>query len=223
MQKRGEGDIMAVTQMEIAYEYIKDRILNGVFKPSQKLTEIKLAEEINVSRNTVKKALMMLEKENLITVEMNKGATIKSFTLEEMMNYLEMREVLEGLIGRKAALNITVNDLVRLEEIYFEMSTLIYENRFDEYSEKNRMFHQIIYQASNNPEAVKMINTIKTQLNRYYFRTILVPGRKDHSIKEHEAILKALQSRDPVKCEEAVKKHVMNIRELIQGNYHYLV
>lgn len=214
---------MAVTQMEIAYEYIKDRILNGVFKPSQKLTENKLAEDINVSRSTVKKALMMLEKENLVTVEMNKGATIKSFTLEEMMNYLEMREVLEGLIGRKAALNIMDNDLVRLEELYSEMDTLIQENRFDEYSKKNRLFHQIIYQASNNPEAVKMINTIKTQLNRYYFRTILVPGRKDHSIKEHEAILKALQSRDPVKCEEAVKKHIMNIRELIQDNYTYLV
>lgn len=209
--------------MEIAYEYIKERILNGVFKPSQKLTENKLAEDINVSRSTVKKALMMLEKENLVTVEMNKGATIKSFTLEEMMNYLEMREVLEGLIGRKAALNIMDNDLVRLEELFSEMSTLIQENRFDEYSKKNRLFHQIIYQASNNPEAVKMINTIKTQLNRSYFRTILVPGRKDLSIKEHEAILKALQSRDPVKCEEAVKKHIMNIRELIQDNYTYLV
>ncbi|WP_338448184.1 GntR family transcriptional regulator [Niallia oryzisoli] len=214
---------MSTTQTRIAYEFIKRRILNGVFKPSQKLTENKLAEEINVSRNTVKKALMMLEKENLVYVETNKGATIKSFTLEEMLNYLEVREVLEGLIGRKAALNITDHQLLQLEELYNEMSTLIKQNSFDEYSKKNRMFHQIIYEASENPEAVKMINTIKTQLNRYYFRTILVPGRKEQSIKEHGAILKSLQSRDPVKCEEAVKKHVMNLRELIQGNYNYLV
>lgn len=214
---------MSVTQTEVAYEYIRQRILNGEYKPSQKLTENRLAEEINVSRNTIKKALMMLEKENLVEVTMNKGTTIKAFTLNEMINYLEIRGVLEGLVGRKAAENITDHDLDLLEEIYYEMNDLIKENNFNEYSKKNSMFHQIIYRAANNPEAVKVIRTIKTQLNRLYFRTILIPGRKDQSIEEHEAILRALQSRNPVKCEEAIKKHVMNVRELIENNHLFIV
>jgi len=214
---------MAVTQTEITYEFIKQRILNGEYKPSQKLIENKLAEEINVSRNTVKKALIMLEKENLVEVTMNKGATIKSFTLNEMMNYLEIRGEMEGLIGRKAAQNITDHDLEGLEEIFHIMSALISENNFDEYSKTNSMFHQIIYKASKNPEAVRVIHTIKTQLNRLYFRTILIPGRKEQSIIEHEAILRALQSRDPDKSEKALKKHVMNVRELIECNHKFIV
>ncbi len=44
--------------METAYVYIKERILNNTYKPSQKLTEIQLADEIGVSRNTIKKSVV---------------------------------------------------------------------------------------------------------------------------------------------------------------------
>ena len=223
MSERGAVNYMAVTQTEMAYDYIRQRILNGEYHPSQKLIENRLAEEINVSRNTIKKALMMLERENLVEVAVNKGATIKAFTLNEMMNYLEIRGVLEGLIGRRAAVNITDNDLEFIEKVFVEMCDLIEENNFNEYSKKNSIFHQIIYRAANNPEAVKVIHTIKTQLSRLYFRTILIPGRKEQSINEHEAILRALQRRDPVKSEEALKKHVMNVRELIENNHFFIV
>ena len=95
-----------VSQTEQTFRFLKEQIMNGTLKPSQKLTETYLAKLCGVSRNTVKKALMMLERENLVEVEPNKGATIKSYTLEEIVNYLEIREVLEGLVARSAARNI---------------------------------------------------------------------------------------------------------------------
>ena len=85
----------AALPVDKAYEYIKTRIMDGRFHPSQKLIENDLAQSIGASRNTIKKALLKLEQENLVILEPNKGAKIKAFELQEIKNYLEIREVLE--------------------------------------------------------------------------------------------------------------------------------
>jgi DNA-binding GntR family transcriptional regulator len=214
---------MMSKQTDYAYEYIKQRILDGTYYPSQKLNESDLSEIIKVSRNTLKKAFMKLEQENLVKIEKNKGATIKSFSLDEIMNYLEIREVIEGLVARKTAKNISDLHLESLEEILDKMQEHIQTNQFDEYSKCNKAFHDIIYNASENPQAIEMIKVIKTQLQRVHFKTILVPGRKEDSLKEHTQILEALKKRDEKEAEEAVKFHISQIRNTIKNNYVYLV
>lgn len=209
-------------QSEAAYQFIKSRILDGTYRPSQKLNESYLSEVIGVSRNTVKKALLMLERENLVEVENNKGATIKSFTLEEILNYMEIREVLEALVARKAVENITEEQLARMEQILQQMRDHFNNNELEAYSRCNRDFHGVIYEASTNQEAVQLITTIKTQLNRFQLRTILLPGRSEGSYREHENILNALKSRDPEAVEEALRTHISSVRNLIAQHYHLL-
>ncbi|PZE22176.1 GntR family transcriptional regulator [Paenibacillus xerothermodurans] len=210
-------------QTESAYQYMKQKILDGTYKPSQKLIESQLAEEIGVSRNTVKKALLKLEQDNLVKIENNKGATIKYFTLEEVINYLEIREVLEGLVAATAAKTITDDELNRLEQTLEQMAIHLQDNNFDEYSALNKQFHSIIYKASKKDQAVELINMIKTQLIRYQFRTILVPGRNENSLMEHKRILQALIDRDEDAAANAAKAHIYNVRQTIERNYHYLV
>ncbi|PKC51908.1 hypothetical protein RhiirA1_482691, partial [Rhizophagus irregularis] len=77
------------------------------------LNEIDLSKEIGVSRNTIKKVLLKLEKEHLVVTEDNKGATVKAYTLEEVINYFEIREVLEALIIDSAIKNITYHDILK--------------------------------------------------------------------------------------------------------------
>lgn len=210
-------------QTDAAYHYIKQRILEGSYKQAQKLNESELAEAIGVSRNTVKKALLSLQQENLVRIEDNKGAFVKSYTLEEVKNYLEIREVLEGLVARKAAGNISDEELNELEEILARMGLCIQENRLDDYSMSNREFHKVIYTTSKSEEAVEMINIIRTQLIRYHFRTILVPGRTQESYKDHLKILEALKTRDGKRAEEAARNHITNVRNTIEKNYNYLI
>lgn len=209
--------------MENAYQFIKQKILDGSYKPSQKLTEIELAELIGASRNTIKKALLKLEQENLVEIEQNKGAYIKSFSLEEIVNYLEIREVLEGLVARTAAKNISDGELKQLEDILEQMDSHLQQNRFDEYSTLNKKFHQVIYQASKNQQAVEIVNVIRTQLSRFHFRTILIPGRNQNSYQEHKNIYEALKAHDEKLAQEAVMAHILNVRKTIHENYSLLV
>lgn len=209
-------------QTDVAYHYIKDRILEGTFKPAQKLVEMQLAELIGVSRNTVKQALLKLAQENLVSIEVNKGATIKSFTLEEVLNYLEIREVLEGLVARSVTGNVTESDLERMRSILEQMKVHLDKQEFDKYSSLNTEFHGIIYKSTKNIQAVELINMIKTQLIRYQFRTVLVPGRSQSSFSEHTEIYKAIASRNELEAEIAVRRHVSAVRETIKNNYYYL-
>jgi DNA-binding GntR family transcriptional regulator len=209
--------------LDTAYEHIKSKILDGTFRPSQKITENQLSEEIGVSRNTVIKALLKLEQENLVVIEKNKGASVKSFTLQEVVNYIEIREVLEGLAIRTAVQNISDEEIKRLSEILRDMDECVQNGRLDEYSGLNKSFHDIIYSASRNKQAVEMIKMIKTQLNRFHFKTILVPGRNRESYAEHERIYQALLHRNADEAEAAIRQHVANLRQTIEQNYNFLV
>ncbi|PZE21213.1 GntR family transcriptional regulator [Paenibacillus xerothermodurans] len=211
------------SQTEYAYQYIRERILDGTFKPMQKLIESQLSELISVSRNTVKKALLKLEQENLVQIENNKGATIKSFTLEEVKNYLAIREALEGLIARSAAEHITDGEIGELEQLLLRMEGFLKQNQFDEYSKLNKEFHGIIYNASRNIHATGMVNMIKTQLMRFHFRTLLIPGRNENSFNEHKMILTSLKSHNAAEAEAAIKLHIANVRKTIEDNYQYLL
>lgn len=209
-------------QTDVAYHYIKDRILEGTFKPAQKLVEVQLSELIGVSRNTVKQALLKLSQENLVSIEVNKGATIKSFTLEEVLNYLDIREVLEGLVARSVTGNVAESDLEKMRCILEKMKVYLENQEFDKYSALNTEFHGIIYAATENVQAVELINMIRTQLIRYQFRTVLVPGRSQSSFQEHMEIYKAIASRNESEAEIAVRRHVSAVRETIKNNYYYL-
>jgi DNA-binding GntR family transcriptional regulator len=201
---------------EVAYDYIKSRILNGTYYPAQRLVEAQLADEIGVSRNTIKKALLRIQQENLITIEDNKGATICSLSIEEVLDYFEVRESLEMIIAMHAAVKITKDDLVRLKNVVQNMQNYMEQKQFEEYSNCNKEFHKIIYVASDKPIAVEMITRIRTQLNKFQIRTMFVPGRAEESMREHKDILKSMQLHDPEMAQEKIGLHIRNVAETIK-------
>ena len=168
---------------KFAYDYIKTRILNGTYLPAQQLVEAQLSQEIGVSRNTVKKALLLLQQDKLISLEGNKSATICSLSIEEVLDYYEIREALETIIAYHAAEHISSSDILKLKKLVEKMEKNKQANKFEEYSMGNKEFHKIIYDASGKQIAVNMIEGIRNQMNRYTIRTMLVPGRADVSMQ----------------------------------------
>lgn len=196
---------------QIAYEYIRSRIIDGTFRPAQRLLEAQLAQDIGVSRNTVKKVLLQIEQERLITIEDNKGARVLSLSIEEIQEYYEIRRCLEVLVIRSAVQRITEQELDHMRQILVEMIELKKNQDYDKYSLCNRRFHEIIYEASGKTIAVDMIKSIKTQLIRFQFRTMLAPGRSDNSVLEHQALLDALSKRDEEAASAAISRHIDNV------------
>lgn len=99
------------------------------------------------------------------------------------------------------------------------MKVYIQEQNLDDYSKENKKFHAIIYEASSKYQAVEIVNMIKTQLNRYHFKTIFVPGRKEQSLKEHTEIFNAIKKREVEVAVYRIQEHILNVGKVIETNF----
>ena len=217
------GANMAKTnQTSIVYEKIREKIEKGIYSPAESLPEVELAKEFAVSRNTIKKALLMLENDAFVTIEQNKGAKVRSYSREEVLDYLQLRVELEGFIIRLAVPFFTEADIVRMREIFAQMGERRRENDLLGYSALNQQFHAVVYRTCPNRTAADLLLRLKAQMRKYNTKTILVPGRGDNSFAEHQAILDAIEARDAAAAETCMRRHVENVRDTFASNFSIL-
>ena len=210
-------------QTNQAYQEIRQRILDGVFRPSESLTEVTLASELGVSRNTIRKALLKLESENLVVIEENKRAKVRWFSIEEVMQYLEVRELLEGFVVRQSVPFLGEGELEEMRAILAEMRKCLETRDLLQYSQHNWRFHEVVYRVCPNRPAVEMTMVIKNQLRRYNIKTILIQGRGEDSFDEHSKILSAVERRDADEAETLMRRHIANLRTVLRNHFELLV
>lgn len=201
---------------DLTYQQIKQRILDGEYAPAQRLIETSLAEDLGVGRHNVRAALDRLNGDGLVEIEPNRGATVKSFDLPEVLDILMAREALEAEVTYLAAEHIEANQIQRLEECLGMMREALSQGDYDRYSATNQSFHQIIYEASGNQTMPQLIILLRQRLARLQIRTILVPGRTEQSLAEHNAIYQALQTHNAAAAREAARAHLSSLRANIQ-------
>ncbi|MEW6666942.1 MAG: GntR family transcriptional regulator [Thermodesulfobacteriota bacterium] len=210
-------------QTSHVHQQIRQRILDGVFRPSESLTEVSLAAELGVSRNTVRKALLKLESENLVLIEENKRARVRWFSIEEIMQYLEVREMLEGFVTRQSVPFLGKVELEEMRDILADMKRSLEAHELLQYSQHNWRFHDVIYRVCPNRPAVEITLGIKNQLKRYNLKTILVQGRGEDSFNEHSRILSALERRDADESESLMRRHIANLRTVLRDHFELLM
>jgi DNA-binding GntR family transcriptional regulator len=198
------------------YEQIKQKILKGEYAPSQRLVETNLAQDLGVGRHKVRAALDRLYSDGLVQIEPNRGATVKSLELTEVLDILIAREALEAGVAYLAAARIEANQIQQLEECLDLMREALRDGEYDRYSATNKRFHQLIYEASGNETLPELITSLQQRLIRLQLRAILIPGRTEKSLAEHEAILQALQTQDAAAAERAARAHMSSLRTAIQ-------
>lgn len=213
---------MAQNQTMQVYEALKKKIDEGFYSPAESLREAALSEEYSVSRNTIKKALLMLENDAYVTIEQNKGARVRSYSKSEVMEFLELRSVLEGFVAKLTAAAITQEALDSLKAVLDTMQKRHDQGDLLGYSEQNHFFHSIIYDACPNRMTVDVLTRIKSQMKKYNSKTILIPGRADQSIKEHIAIYNALCQRDAEKAQRLMENHIQSVRSVFEQYYEIL-
>jgi DNA-binding GntR family transcriptional regulator len=210
-------------QTNQVHQELRQRILDGVFRPSESLTEVTLASEMGVSRNTVRKALLKLESENLVVIEENKRARVRWFSIEEVTQYLEVRELLEGFVVRQSVPFLGNTEIKEMRSILSEMKKSFKARDFIRYSQLNWRFHDVIYLVCPNRPAVDMVMAIKNQLKRCNIKTMLVQGRGEDSLEEHTKILSALERRDGNDADLQMRRHIVNLRSVLKRHSELLL
>lgn len=82
----------------LAYEYIKDKILNNEFKAKDTISEKQIAEELSISKTPVKEALSQLENENFVIINPRKSVSVTEVDLKLIRDVFQVRSRIEPLL-----------------------------------------------------------------------------------------------------------------------------
>jgi DNA-binding GntR family transcriptional regulator len=196
---------------------LREAIVSGRFQPNERLVEADLTRTFGVGRSAVRTALARLEHEGLVEHEPHRGARVRLVDGREAVEILETRAVLEGLVARYAAVRASEPDVADLRRMLAEMRRLLNRGDLIGASDENAVLHQRVLEISGHSTASRLISTLKSQLVRFQYRTILLPDRSERSFAEHEAIVDAVARADPAGAESAMRTHLSHVAEALRG------
>ncbi|MEV7361963.1 GntR family transcriptional regulator [Streptomyces sp. NPDC059687] len=199
-----------------ALEQLRQAILHGEMAPAQRLVENELAEQFGVTRASIRAALIDLEAQGLVERIRNRGSRVRVVTVEEAVAITECRMVLEGLCAAKAAVAASDEQLTELADLGAEMTKAVAGGEPVTYSELNQELHERIRRFSGQRTAVELLERLNAQLVRHRFQLALRPGRPQHSLNEHLAMIEAIRARDPQAAETAVRAHLTSVIEALR-------
>jgi DNA-binding GntR family transcriptional regulator len=199
------------------YQTLRDAIVAGDLLPSERLVEEDLARRLGVGRGAVRMALVRLEHDGLVERERNRGARVRRVTETEAVEILEVRAALESLAARKAARRATAKDVRELRAILREMGTKRERGDLIAVSDANARLHRRIVEISGHDTVRRLSGLLISQIVRFQYRTVLLPGRPERSHREHTAIVDAIAAGDGEAAERAMRRHLSHVAEALRA------
>jgi GntR family transcriptional regulator, transcriptional repressor for pyruvate dehydrogenase complex len=204
---------------------ILDLVRTGNLKPGDQLPpERDLAQMLQVSRPSLREAMRGLQILGVVRSRQGGGAYISSLDAADLLGPLqflitlntqnvhalyESRVLIDGGIGRMAAVNISAADLERLRAIVGVQKGLVSDPLGFRVSDLE--FHRTIMEASRNPFLVRVSHSLYVLGMEYRRMASEKPGVLTQSLRDHEAIVAALSARDPDAAETAMVQHMRNV------------
>jgi DNA-binding GntR family transcriptional regulator len=202
---------------EDGYARLRDAIVTGRLQPNERLVEAELIELLGVSRTAVRTALVRLAQEGLVVHERNRGARVRYVDETEAVEIVLARAALEALAVRQAAERATPEDVEELRVVLGEMRARLDEADLLGASDENAVLHSKLLELSGNRTVIRLVGGLKSQLVRFQYRTILVPGRSGRSFEEHSAIVDAVAAGDADAAEAAMRRHLSHVADALSA------
>jgi len=203
------------------YDHVKRRIVANELPFGSKLTEDGLAKELGISRTPIREALNRLAQDRLVTVSPGRGAFVATFSFDDMVQLLEIRETLEGMAARLASNRITKETLEKLRQRLKAAAQKQEHNGYKGYLDADRDFHECVISACGNHQLSQLMKSLQDRIQMLRSRSVMLPGRARNSFQEHMEIIDALSARDPDLAEEKIRTHIRNVRgdlEIVMAN-----
>ena len=192
-------------------ETLRQSILVGDLLPGERLVEGDLAQRFGASRGAVRESLTLLENEGLVTRQANRGAWVRAVSVDETIEFTEVRAVVEGLCAAKAAVKATAADRDVLRRILAAMHAAVAVGDVLAYGAASRDMHQAMREIADQPAAAEILNRLKYLSGRYQVSVALLPGRPAQGAREHEAVLQAVLSGNADFAERTMRDHLGSV------------
>lgn len=198
---------------------LEQLVFAGDFQDGERLDEVKLAQQFQVSRTPIREALQVLVTSGMAEQIPRRGVFIRQPGPVELMEMFETMAEIEASCGRLAATRMSDQDLLDLAAVNDRCQSAIDAADHDQYYSENETFHQLIYRGAANSFLEKQALTLQNRLRAYRRIQLRFRGRLNQSMKEHSQVLAALQDGDAETAADVLRSHVA-----VQGEkFHQLV
>ncbi|MBK8047144.1 MAG: GntR family transcriptional regulator [Anaerolineales bacterium] len=193
---------------DVAYARIKDAIRHGALQPGEPLSEVRLSRMLGISRTPVREALQQLAQEGLVQVIPGRAVTVAAPSIEDSLNAIHVRLILEPAVVRLAADAMTTAEIEELRQTMVAMETAVEEEDRVAWSNADTRWHEIISMACPN----RLLGELTLQIrNRVSFIAVDVktsPERLSVCTAEHRAIVDAIATHNGAAAEAAMRHHI---------------
>ena len=206
----------ATSLADQVFEKLENDIIQGVYARGEILTELKLVEQLGVSRTPIREALRRLEQERLIE-DTGKGSRVLGITMEDLEDIMNIRERIEGLAAYYAAKNITpeglreLTHIVDLQEFYFSKKDKEHLRQVDD------EFHDMICIMSGRSVISDTLIPLMRKTRRYRRVAIDNWERTTSTMNEHKKLYEAIAAGNAELAQELSTAHIIHAKEHMIG------
>jgi len=198
---------------EQVYAELSQQIISQRLKPGQRLREEQLASQFGISRTPLRDAISRLAQNGLVDIEPRKGASVKQFNIDDVVEVYDIRTVLEGLAARLAAPELNLNELKKLKALFSKKDprSLI---------KADTGLHDLIINSCGNKKLMEILNNIHGLVQAFRVAGYKSRQRSATATVDHKQILKALMERDEAAAENLMRGHIQKVKQEILQNFN---
>ena len=198
------------SKKEVVYDLLHKAIIQGEYKPGERLVIDELASRLDVSQIPIREALRQLEADGFVEIAPYIGASVTDISADSVFEIFALLETMEAICGRAACRYISETEIEKLDLLVQQMDN--YLDKPEKWSELNKAFHLLICDYAHTGLIREMMRKVLDHWDRlrlYYMKDVL-GLRLEMAQVEHRQIMAAFHNRDANDVERLIRAHNQN-------------
>jgi DNA-binding GntR family transcriptional regulator len=189
-------------------EVLRQRIFSHELAPGSWIDELKIAEEIGISRTPMREALKVLAAEGLVTMKVRRGAYVTEISEKDLREVYHMLALLESDAAAVVARTASSAQLEKLQMLHDALEDSSQDR--EQFFAVNERFHMELLALADNRWRDQMVADLRKVMKLSRHDSLLKQGRIANSLQEHRTLMQALRSREPQAAMQAMQDHFSN-------------
>lgn len=203
---------MAIDKKSGCFETLKHDILTLALPPGSALDETALSQQFEISRTPLREVLQRLEGLGYVRHERNRGAVVTPMNLETMRSFFQTAPMIYSVMARLAAENATPAQITELRDIQACFRNALESGNPGETVMFNHRFHEKIGEIAENDYLKPSLDRLlinHTRMSQTFYRPQATDDRKriETACEQHEALIEAIEQRDPGRAVKLTQDH----------------
>lgn len=193
-------------------ELIRQRIFSRELEPGSWIDELQIAKAYGISRTPLREALKVLAAEGLVTMKVRRGAYVTEVSEKDLRDVYHLLSLLESDAAAVVAATASPADLKKLQSLHSELEAAGKpgKEKHDKFFEVNESFHMCLLELSQNKWRDQMVADLRKVMKLNRHNSLFKTGRITESLAEHQAIMAAINAKDPSATAARMREHFAN-------------